>query len=102
MESHESDLREEIRDDAEVLKIQEDYRRANLDPATQKLLDFAAKLTLTPKEISRTDVEVLRATGFSDEDIIDAVQLIGYFNYTNRVMDSLGIDPEPGMRYKPE
>jgi len=102
MESHESDLREEIRDDAEVLKIQEDYRRANLDPATQKLLDFAAKLTLTPKEISRTDVEVLRATGFSDEDIIDAAQLIGYFNYTNRVMDSLGIDPEPGMRYKPE
>ncbi len=102
MESHESDLREEIRDDAEVLKIQEDYRRANLDPATQKLLDFAAKLTLTPKEISRTDVEVLRATGFADEDIIDAVQLIGYFNYTNRVMDSLGIDPEPGMRYKPE
>ncbi len=102
MESHESDLREEIRDDAEVSRIQEDYRRANLDPATKKLLDFAAKLTLTPKEISRTEVEVLRAAGFADEDIIDAVQLIGYFNYTNRVMDSLGIDPEPGMRYKPE
>ncbi|VAX30870.1 hypothetical protein MNBD_NITROSPIRAE02-94 [hydrothermal vent metagenome] len=102
MESHESDLREEIRDDAEVSRIQDDYRQANLDPATKKLLDFAAKLTLTPKEISRTDVEVLRATGFADEDILDAVQLIGYFNYTNRVMDSLGIDPEPGMRYKPE
>ncbi|GBE36870.1 hypothetical protein BMS3Bbin07_01022 [bacterium BMS3Bbin07] len=102
MESHESDLREEIRDDAEVSRIQDDYRKANLDPATKKLLDFAAKLTLTPKEISRTDVEVLRATGFADEDILDAAQLIAYFNYTNRVMDSLGIDPEPGMRYKPE
>ncbi len=102
MESHESDLREEIRDDAEVSRIQDDYRKANLDPATKKLLDFAAKLTLTPKEISRTDIEVLRATGFADEDILDVAQLIGYFNYTNRVMDSLGIDPEPGMRYKPE
>ncbi|NOZ25912.1 MAG: peroxidase [Nitrospirae bacterium] len=100
MESHEPDLREEIKDDDEVRRIQDDYRNSSLDPATKKLLDFASKLTLTPKEISRTDVEVLRASGFADEDILDAAQLIGYFNYTNRVMDSLGIEPEPGMRYK--
>ncbi len=102
MESHEPDLREEIKDDAEVKRIQEDYRQADLDPATKKLLDFAAKVTLNPRELSKADVEALRASGFTDEDILDAAQLIAYFNYSNRLMDSLGIEPEPDMRYKPK
>ncbi len=37
-------------DESEVLRIQEDYRQANLDPATKQLLDFAAKLTSSPRE----------------------------------------------------
>ncbi|MCW5199064.1 hypothetical protein VU06_04930, partial [Desulfobulbus sp. F3] len=59
-----------------------------------------AKVTLAPKEMRRADVEELRAHGFSDLEIFDAAQLIGYFNYSNRVMDSLGIEPEPEMRYR--
>ncbi len=102
MESHEPDLRDEIKDDAEVSKIQDDYQQANLDSATKKMLDFAVKMTLTPKEMNSADLETLRASGFVDEDILDIAQLAGYFNYTNRVMDSLGILPEPTMRYKPE
>jgi hypothetical protein len=31
--------------------------------------------------------------------LVDAVQCIGYFNFINRVLDGLGVDPEPGMRY---
>lgn len=49
----------------------------------------------------RADAERLRAAGFADEDIVDAAHLIGYFNYSNRVMDCLGIQPEPGMRHSP-
>jgi hypothetical protein len=30
--------------------------------------------------------------------IHDAVQVIAYFNYINRVADALGVDPEPGIR----
>jgi uncharacterized peroxidase-related enzyme len=82
------------------LKIQEDYTQADLDHKTRVLLDFAAKVTLAPKELCRANVETLRAQGFSDVEILDAVQLIGYFNYSNRVMDSLGIEPEPEMRYR--
>ncbi len=39
----------------------------------------------------------LRAAGFSEEAISDAAQVIGYFNYINRVADSLGVDLEPEM-----
>ena len=99
MESHEPDLREEISDRAEVLLIQEDYRNAKLDGATRRLLDFAVKLTLNPREMAEVDVEQLRPCGFSDEQILDAVQLTAYFNYVNRVLDGLGVEPEPGMRF---
>jgi hypothetical protein len=33
-----------------------------------------------------------------DRDILDAVEVIAYFNYINRVADALGIEPEPEMR----
>ena len=43
-------------------------------------------------------LETLRLHGLSDRDILDAVEVISYFNYINRVADALGIDPEPEMR----
>ncbi len=99
MESHEPDLLDEVHDQEKVLKIQEDYRQVDLGPATRKLLDFASKLTLDMKNMQRSDIDSLRESGFKDEDILDAVHLISYFNFSNRVMDALGCGPEPGMRY---
>ncbi len=52
--------------------------------------------------MGKADIDSLRKSGFDDKDILDAVQIIGYFNYTNRVMDSLGVLPEPHMRFKPK
>jgi alkylhydroperoxidase family enzyme len=43
------------------------------------------------------DLDVLRGHGFDDKAISDAVQVVAYFNYINRVADALGVDPEPGM-----
>jgi len=40
--------------------------------------------------------------GFNDEQLVDAVHCIGYFNFINRVLDALGVDPEPGMLYPRE
>ena len=44
------------------------------------------------------DVEALRAHGYSDEAIHDAVQVTGYFNYVNRIADGVGIEDEPEWR----
>ncbi len=45
----------------------------------------------------KQDVETLRKHGLSDRDILDAVEVIAYFNCINRIADALGIDPEPEM-----
>jgi alkylhydroperoxidase family enzyme len=55
------------------------------------------KLTHTPDKMSRSDIDALRGQGLSDRAVSDAVQVIAYFNYINRVADGLGVDLEPEM-----
>ncbi len=99
MESHEGDLRAEVQDARQVELIQTDFRKTQLDGPTMLLLDFAVKLTLRPTEMHPDNIATLRSAGFTDETILAAVQTIAYFNYANRVMDALGIEPEPEMRF---
>jgi uncharacterized peroxidase-related enzyme len=102
MESHEKDLRSVVESDEQRQAVQEDYRSAGLTPREVALLDFAEKLTVHPRDVRRDDLEALRGNGFNDEQLVDAVQCIGYFNFINRVLDGLGVDPEPSMRFGKE
>ena len=40
-------------------------------------------------------MEVLRAFGLSDAEIFEVALLTAYYNYTNRVAEGLGVEPEP-------
>ena len=75
-----------------------DWRSAPLTAEDRELCAFAERLTRAPHESSQADLEALRAHGFDDEQIHDAVQVIAYFNYINRVADALGVEPEDGIR----
>ena len=44
--------------------------------------------------MSPTDLDTLRDEGLDDVAIHDAVQVISYFNYINRVAEALGVEPE--------
>jgi len=54
-------------------------------------------VTRAPGALSARHLDPLRQEGLSDRDILDAVEVIAYFNYINRIADALGIDPEPEM-----
>jgi uncharacterized peroxidase-related enzyme len=99
MESHEKDLRSVVDNDEQPQAVQHDYRSADLTPREVALLDYAVKLTTCPLHVRRDDLDALRRHGFTDEQLVDAVHCIGYFNFINRVLDGLGVDPEPSMRY---
>ena len=81
-------------------KVKGDWRTPGLDARTRALLEFAEKLTLQPSRMSPTDLDLLRAQGLSDTAIHDAVQVVSYFNYINRVADALGVDLEEWMPEK--
>jgi uncharacterized peroxidase-related enzyme len=80
--------------------VKRDWRTAPVDEAFRALLAYAEKLTLTPVACGREDVQLLRSHGWSDEAILTAVSVIGFFNHINRVVDALGVPPEDFM--KPE
>jgi uncharacterized peroxidase-related enzyme len=102
MESHEKDLRSVVESDEQRQAVQEDYRWAGLTAPEVALLDFAVKLTKSPSAVERHDLDALRVHGLTDEQLVDAVHGISYFNFINRVLDGLGVDPEASMRYGKE
>ena len=59
------------------------------------LCAYALKLTVTPHAMQAADVDALRAAGLSDRDVVDANQVVAYFNYVNRIADGLGVELEP-------
>ncbi|MDE0304354.1 MAG: peroxidase-related enzyme [Albidovulum sp.] len=58
------------------------------------LLQYAEKLTLRPGTMEKSDVEALRAQGLNDGEILEANQIIGYFNYVNRSLNGLGVSTD--------
>ena len=58
------------------------------------MLSFAVKLTVTPSVMNDADVNSLRTAGFSDRDILDIVEVVGYYAYANRIADGLGLETE--------
>lgn len=65
-----------------------------LDARMAALCRYAVKLTLAPQKMMRGDIEELRGTGFDDRSIVDANQVVSYYNYVNRVADGLGVELE--------
>jgi uncharacterized peroxidase-related enzyme len=80
-----------LEDDALVEQIVHDHAHAPIDPQDRAMLDFAAKLTRTPGEMTQADVEALRAVGFDDQAILDIVQIAAYYAFTNRLSKGLGL-----------
>ncbi len=58
------------------------------------MCNFAKKLTETPNKVNEKDIQTLRDLNLTDKDISQIVQIVGYFNYINRVADGLGLEPE--------
>ncbi|MEO0359999.1 MAG: peroxidase-related enzyme, partial [Pseudomonadota bacterium] len=55
------------------------------------LMRYARKLTKTPNDMVEADVAEMRAAGLDDGQILEANQIIGYFNYVNRLLNGLGV-----------
>lgn len=64
---------------------------AAFDGAELAALRYAEKLTLHPGDMVRADVDDLRAAGWQDGEILEINQIVGYFNYANRLLNGLGV-----------
>jgi len=73
------------------------YRAANLNERHRLMLDFSAKLTEEPSKVDNLDRDVLRKAKFSDEEILEIVEVASFFNMSNRI--AIGTDMRPNTEY---
>jgi alkylhydroperoxidase family enzyme len=55
------------------------------------MVDYVVKLTKDATKVSPQDHERLRSAGFDDRAILQITLIASWFNYINRVADSLGV-----------
>lgn len=93
--NHWSNARHLIADDTKADAIEkalhQDTPDAVFDGAELALMQYARKLTVTPSQMQESDVAALRSAGLGDGEILEANQIIGYFNYVNRLLNGLGV-----------
>ena len=82
-------------DPALVHGLATDPGAVRLAPADRAIVDYALKLTRSPRAMTRADILALRGHGFRDAEIFEIAFTTAYFNYTNRVAEGLGVEPEP-------
>ncbi|KAL1846826.1 hypothetical protein Plec18170_008968 [Paecilomyces lecythidis] len=75
-------------------RIAADHHLVELTEREHALADLSERLTLAPRTISAQDLDQLRQVGFEDEEILEAVETISWFNHSNRITIALGIVPD--------
>jgi uncharacterized peroxidase-related enzyme len=55
------------------------------------LIRYVEALTLRPQRFPRSQYDALRAAGCEEAEILEANQVCAYFNYSNRLLNGLGV-----------
>jgi uncharacterized peroxidase-related enzyme len=82
-------------DEQKVQAILEDLDTAPIPEAERVLFRFLEKVNREPEHIHQEDVEAVKATGWSDEALYDAITVCALFNFYNRWADATGVREHP-------
>lgn len=83
--AHGAALRQELGDPVLGERIAFDWRRAGLDARRTAICAYAEKLTLTPREVCKADLDTLLLAGLTHEEAWDVAEIASMYNLTNRM-----------------
>lgn len=96
VEHHLAGLKRLLKDDAKAdsfwESVKNDTMEKYFDDKYSNGMQYAKMLTLVIEKIKKEDVDSLRASGFSDGEILEINQVTSYFNYVNRTVIGLGVE----------
>ena len=97
-EHHFAGLQRHVRDEVQTKAIRRalegDSWETDFEERERELIRYARKLTLHPAEMEEADLEPLRAAGLTAGEILEANQVVAYFQYANRTVNGLGVSHE--------
>jgi alkylhydroperoxidase family enzyme len=79
--------------------VLEDYRTAPIDDREKALFAFIEKMNQQSNQIRRDDLDRLKAAGWSEEAIYDAVTVCALFRFYNAWIDATGVHDLPAAAY---
>ena len=85
--AHGGGLRRESDNPELASHVIHDYTKADLDPQTRGMLDYAAKLTRDPEAMRETDVKKLKELELSDEQILSTALIAAMYAFMTRLAD---------------
>ena len=91
MVSHAEFLRKVTLDDTLVAALREDWRTAPISDMERVMIEYVVQLTEDATCITPAYHDRLRTVGFDDRGILQITLIASWFNYINRVADSLGV-----------
>jgi uncharacterized peroxidase-related enzyme len=81
-----------------LLAIQRNYRKAGLSDKDMAMLAYAEKVTVAADQITQSDIDRLRAFGFTDRNIFDIALCASFRCMLSKMVDATGAVPEPAFR----
>jgi alkylhydroperoxidase family enzyme len=79
--------------------VLEDYRTAPIDDRHTALFAFIEKMNARSNSIRRDDVDRLKASGWTEEAIYDAITVCALFKFYNAWIDATGVHDLPAGAY---
>ena len=91
--SHCYNLSKLLNDKVTAKKILVNFKSAGLSKKHMEMLCFVNKLTISSDSITNTDRNKLRKLKFSEEHILEIIEVCSFFNMTNRIASGSGLLP---------
>jgi alkylhydroperoxidase family enzyme len=76
-----------------------DHRTAPIDAKRRALFAFVEKMNHASTSLEAADVVALKAAGWSEEAIYDAITVCALFNFYNKWIDAAGVQDMPAEAY---
>jgi uncharacterized peroxidase-related enzyme len=70
-------------------QVRDDFTKADLSPRERTIAAFAVKVSKSAGTCNPEDLNGLRDVGLRDKDILSLVQIISYYNMSNRFFEAL-------------
>ncbi len=78
----------------QLRKILTNFREAGLEPVEVAMMEFARKIIRDASEITRSDIDVLRAMDLEDVEILDITLTATMRSFASKTFDALGAGPD--------
>jgi len=92
IEHHEQALLAYWKDEEKTELLKHDRANLDLSKNDRQLCNLAENLTVNEGPDYAQYVQQLKDTGLDDRAVLDAVQVIAYFNFVNRLVLGLGVE----------